>query len=113
MAIPPIRPLTAEPGLDGLGAEFKLPALDGISEPSSPSSVEGSSFGETLMNAVTKLGELHTEAAAQSQALATGTANDVTSVAMAVERASLSLQLAATVRNKAVEAYQEIFRMQV
>jgi flagellar hook-basal body complex protein FliE len=113
MAIPPIRPLAGDQALDGvLGAEFKLPALDGT-EPSSPGPVEGSSFGETLMNAVTKLGDLHTEAAAQSQALATGKADDVTSVAMAVERASLSLQLAATVRNKAVEAYQEIFRMQV
>jgi flagellar hook-basal body complex protein FliE len=113
MSIPPIRPLAADQALDGvLGAEFKLPALDG-SDPSSPDSVEGSSFGDMLTNALTQLGDLHTEAGAQSQALATGTAEDVTTVAMAVERASLALQLASTVRNKAVDAYQEIFRMQV
>ena len=113
MVIPPIRPLGLDPTLDGVtGSEFKLPALDG-SDLSSPSAVEGGSFGETLTNALTKLGDLHTEAAAQSQALVTGKADDVTSVAMAVERASLALQLAAQVRNKAVEAYQEIFRMQV
>jgi len=113
MVIPPIRPLGLDPTLDGVtGSEFKLPALDG-SDASSPSAVEGGSFGETLTNALTKLGDLHTEAAAQSQALVTGKADDVTSVAMAVERASLALQLAAQVRNKAVEAYQEIFRMQV
>ena len=113
MAIPPIRPLGLDPALDGaLGSEFKLPALDGV-EPSSPGSVGGSSFGEELTNALTKLGDLHSEAAAQSQALVTGRADDVTSVAMAVERASLALQLAAQVRNKAVEAYQDLFRMQI
>jgi flagellar hook-basal body complex protein FliE len=32
---------------------------------------------------------------------------------MAVEKASLELQLATQIRNKSVEAYQEIFRMQV
>jgi flagellar hook-basal body complex protein FliE len=32
---------------------------------------------------------------------------------MATEQASIELQVASAVRNKAVEAYQEIFRMQV
>ena len=34
-------------------------------------------------------------------------------VVMSVEKASLELQLAVQVRNKGVDAYQEIFRMQV
>ena len=34
-------------------------------------------------------------------------------VVMAVERARLSMQLAVQVRNKGVEAFQEIFRTQV
>ena len=51
--------------------------------------------------------------AAQSQALATGQTLDVTSVVTAVQEASLSMQLASQVRNKAVEAYSEIFRTQV
>ena len=54
-----------------------------------------------------------TIAAAQSQALATGQTQDVTSVVTAVQEASLSMQLASQVRNKAVEAYSEIFRTQV
>ena len=32
---------------------------------------------------------------------------------IAIERARLSMELASQVRNKAVEAYQEIFRTQV
>lgn len=73
----------------------------------------GKSFGDLLGDQITKLTDLQNDAAAQSQALATGKADDVGAVAMSVERASLALQVAAQVRNKAVEAYQEIFRMQV
>ena len=66
-----------------------------------------------LGKAIDSLSSTQADAAAQSQALATGQATDVSSVVMSVERASLALQVAAQVRNKAVEAYQEIFRMQV
>lgn len=38
---------------------------------------------------------------------------DVTQVLMAAEQAQLSLQLTSQVRNKVIEAYQEIMRMQV
>jgi flagellar hook-basal body complex protein FliE len=108
MAIPPIAP----PALDGgLAADFQLPALDGSDTTTSP--VEGSGFGDALTKALGQLGDLQDQAAGQSQALATGKADDVASVAMAVERASLALQLAAQVRNKLVEAAQDIFHTQI
>jgi flagellar hook-basal body complex protein FliE len=66
-----------------------------------------------LTNAIGNLEQTQTNAAAQAQALATGQTQDVTSVVTAVQEASLSMQLAAQVRNKAVEAYSEIFHTQV
>jgi len=71
------------------------------------------SFGEELSGAIESLQKTQTDAAAASRALATGEVSDPTEVVMAVERARLSMELASQVRNKAVEAYQEIFRTQV
>ena len=70
-------------------------------------------FGKALQGALGKLNDSLQASSQAAESLATGTADDVSSVVMAVERASLELQLASQVRNKAVEAYQEIFRMQV
>ena len=66
-----------------------------------------------LTNQLENLQGLQTDAAAQSQALATGTAEDASQVVMAVEKARLSMQLAASLRDKGVESFQEIFRTQV
>ena len=73
----------------------------------------GSGFGDMLSNELGKLDNLQQQASTASQQLAAGQATDVSAVAMQVEQASLALQLASQVRNKAVEAYQEMFRMQV
>jgi flagellar hook-basal body complex protein FliE len=89
-----------------------LGGLAGPSAPAAPSS-GGGGFGSALMQSVDKLNALQQSADSQAQALATGRATDVSSVAMEVERASLALQLASQVRTKLVDAYQEIFRMQV
>lgn len=70
-------------------------------------------FGQALQGAIGKLTDSIDASSQAAESLADGTAKDVSSVVMAVERASLELQLASQVRNKAVEAYQEIFRMQV
>ena len=105
MALPPIAPIS------GPGFEFQIPKIDSVASPAKPAG--GDDFGNMLADQIGKLAEMQTEGAQQAQALATGQAQDVSEVVMAVERASLSLSLAATVRNKAVEAYQEIFRMQV
>ena len=66
-----------------------------------------------LGNALDSLATSQTEAATGAQALATGTAQDPTSVVMAVERAQLSMQLASQIRNKLVEAAQDIFHTQI
>jgi flagellar hook-basal body complex protein FliE len=97
----PIQPVTA-------AAELQVPPLGAGVEQSG-----GTGFGEALGDAVQRLGELQTRADASSQALALGNASDIVAVTMDVERANLALQLAVQVRNRAVDAYHEIFRMQV
>lgn len=62
---------------------------------------------------VGKVGELQAGADKSIQGLATGQNNGLHEVMLAVEKASVSFQLLTQVRNKAVEAYQEIMRMQV
>ena len=74
---------------------------------------DGKGFGGMLTDQIENLQGLQTDAAAQSQALAAGTAEDASAVVMAVEKAQLSMQLAANLRDKSVESFQEIFRTQV
>lgn len=45
--------------------------------------------------------------------LVTGEVQDIHEVMIAAQKASLSLQLTVQVRNKVVEAYQEVMRMQL
>jgi flagellar hook-basal body complex protein FliE len=109
----PVEAITAVGGID---PEFAIEApqgftMDGAAE--APSSTGGEGFGSMLADQVGALQGTQDQAAAASQALAAGTAEDVSSVVMAVERAQLSMQLASQLRTKATEAYQEIFRTQV
>jgi flagellar hook-basal body complex protein FliE len=94
--------------------------LGGLSLPTSPalspitSGIEtnGPSFGDVLKNAVHGVDELHSTAAGQIGNLLQGGGADVNSVMIAVEKADVSFQLMMQVRNKIVNAYQEIEKMQ-
>jgi flagellar hook-basal body complex protein FliE len=92
--------------------DFQLPKLTGPEEASGAGG-GGAGFGKALLDQIDKLSASQADASDQAQKLATGKADDVTSVVMSVEKASLELQLATQIRNKGVEAYQEIFRMAV
>lgn len=102
MAIPGIPPLGSL-----LAPKPAAPAAGGSGSGS------GAGFADALSGAVDKLDALQQQASSAAQSLATGQATDVAGVVDAVERASLSLQLAVQVRDKAVDAYQELFRMQI
>jgi flagellar hook-basal body complex protein FliE len=74
---------------------------------------EGSSFADVLSNA---LGDVQSKQDLADEAirkLATGEVTDVHQVMVAFEQARLSMQMLTEVRNKLVEAYQEVSRMQI
>jgi flagellar hook-basal body complex protein FliE len=72
-----------------------------------------SAFAEALARAVQRADELQRRADAAAAALADGRTDDVHAVMVAMEEANLALQLAIQVRNRLLESYQELVRMQV
>ena len=70
-------------------------------------------FADLLGKAVGQLQSITDNADSKVNAMATGQDVDLHDVMLAVETESLAMSLATTVRNKAVEAYQEVFRMQM
>jgi flagellar hook-basal body complex protein FliE len=73
----------------------------------------GQDFGKTLMDAIKEVNASQSESREMQGALMAGQPVDVDDVMIAMERASISMQLTMQVRNKVLEAYQEISRMQV
>jgi flagellar hook-basal body complex protein FliE len=70
-------------------------------------------FGGALANAISSLEQGQTTASTAAQQLATGQATDPTQAVMAVENASLQMQLASQIRTKLDEAATTIFQTQV
>lgn len=70
-------------------------------------------FGRLLARAVENLNQVNAQADEAVAQLAAGEPVELHDVMIAMEEADLSLWLALQVRNKLVEAYQEIQRMQV
>jgi flagellar hook-basal body complex protein FliE len=75
------------------------------------SAVDGPSFGDTLQSALSGVNSLQTHANTMSQNFAAGKTSDVQGVMIATEKATLALQLTTQVRNKVVEAYQQVMQM--
>ncbi len=73
----------------------------------------GGGFGGALSNAISALEQTQNNATATSQALATGQLTDPTQAVAAIQNASLTMQLAAQVRNKLDDAATTIFQTQV
>jgi flagellar hook-basal body complex protein FliE len=71
------------------------------------------SFQKLLGSAVDTLNKLQLEADVSAAKLAAGEAVELHEVLIATEKASIAVQLAVQVKNKVVEAYQEVMRMQV
>ncbi|HAZ37000.1 MAG TPA: flagellar hook-basal body complex protein FliE [Clostridiaceae bacterium] len=70
-------------------------------------------FSDVVKGALDKVNEKQIAAEDETIKLVTGDEQDLSKVLLTTEEARLSLELAYQVRNKIVDAYQEISRMQI
>jgi len=76
-------------------------------------STQRSSFADTLRNAVDEVNELGAHRDRMVEGMISGEVTEVHDVMMASEEASLAFELMLEVRNKLLDAYKEVMRMQV
>jgi flagellar hook-basal body complex protein FliE len=65
-------------------------------------------FMSTLRSAMDQVGELQSEADGKVAQLLTGNGQDVHSTMIAVQKANLAFEMMVQVRNKIVQAYQQV-----
>jgi flagellar hook-basal body complex protein FliE len=95
------------PGLGGFGGTL----------PTSPTEVggpgkSGGGFGATLRTAINQVNDLSQDSQEQVTGLLQGDRQDLHNVMIAVEKADIAFQLMMQVRNKIVNAYEEVSKMQ-
>ena len=77
------------------------------------SSSKQKSFADTLNDAINNVNQLHKASDKGIQNLATGRTDNIAEVMIASEKADIALKLMVQVRNKIIDAYQEVMKMQV
>jgi flagellar hook-basal body complex protein FliE len=96
------------------GVNSVLPMRTRTSEQSAAGATDlAKSFGQFLNDQVSQLNNQSNEVDQLNNQFVQGKLSDVHQLMIASEKATLGLQLTVQVRNKVVEAYQEIMRMQV
>jgi len=73
----------------------------------------GANFGDVLKEAISQTDQLQKQSNNEIGKLMAGESQDLHATLIAVQKADLSFQMMMQVRNKIVQAYQEIMRMQV
>ena len=98
--------LSSLPSITSSGL-FAMPKADAAADTASA----GPSFGQMLQSALGQVSGLQDHAGQMATAFAQGKTGDIHSVMIASEQATMALQLTTQIRNKAVDAYQEVMRM--
>ncbi len=93
--------------------------INRIEQPQVPTAPLGSaadtqkSFADSLKDAVNQVNTAQKDSDRKMQELATGKTQNIHETMIAAEKADIALRMMVQVRNKMIEAYQEIMKMQV
>ena len=85
----------------------------GLEEIEDSSETKGKTFSEMLKDSLSRVNEYQTQSDVAVKELVAGRTKNIHEAILAMERADMSLKLMMQVRNKIVDAYREIMRMQV
>ncbi len=81
---------------------------------SSPSAVPGDkSFADTLKSAISEVNQMQQISNKKIQELSVGKTDNVADVMITAEKADIAMRVMVQVRNKVIDAYNEIMRMQL
>ncbi len=86
-------------------------ALDESAKAKAPKG--SSSFSEILKDSISKVSELQKEATEQTERLTKMDSQDVHNTMISVQKADMSFQMMMQIRNKIIDAYQEIMKINV
>jgi flagellar hook-basal body complex protein FliE len=95
-------------------------AISPISAPALPSSIQpagettsGNGFQDIFSSAVGQVESMQQQASGTVEKFLSGEGEDLHTVALATQQADLAFEMFQAVRNKVVNAYQEIMKMQM
>ena len=100
-----MRDITIESGLQSM---FPSPL-----DKRQVSEARGNSFGKILKDSIKEVNQLQHAADVSIEQLAAGKTKNLHETMIALEKADISFRLMMEVRNKIIDAYHEIMRMQV
>ena len=89
------------------------PELESAIKNSSVNESSADGFGELLQKKIEQVDELQKAADTAVTDFSTGKSRNLHEAVLALEMADTSLRMMVTVRNKALEAYQEMMRMPI
>ncbi|KMP12582.1 flagellar hook-basal body complex protein FliE [Candidatus Nitromaritima sp. SCGC AAA799-C22] len=106
-----MKDITVQSNLKALGGVGAPGSLD--AKKSGKPDGDGPSFADTLADSLNKVNDLQKKADEAIEDFATGETRNIHETMIAVNKADLAFRLTMQVRNKIVEAYQEVMRTQV
>jgi flagellar hook-basal body complex protein FliE len=94
--------------IQGISAGVRMPEMV-----SPAAAVQDSGFHSVFQDAVAGVDGVQKDAAQSIERLLSGESEEVHQTVLAAQRAELSLELFLQMKNKVVQAYQEVMRMQL
>jgi flagellar hook-basal body complex protein FliE len=99
------------PTIQGVNPIGSLPSIDGVRKPAAAD--PASNFGDVFKDAIGTVEQYRANAEESANRFMNGETEEIHQVILAGQRAEIAFETFLQVRNKAVQAYQEIMRMQM